>query len=264
MKTGVIFDFKRFAVHDGPGIRTTVFFKGCPLKCPWCHNPESWGVEPEIIIKKDVLGEKEFLKEETIGKEYSVEQLFNEVEKDRVFFEESGGGVTFSGGEPFMQHEFLMEILEKCREENIHRVLDTCGYCPIEIMERTVDLVDLYLYDIKIMDDEKHKVYTGVSNKVILENLDLLLENEKDVVIRYPIVPGYNDSKADIRALIEFLVKKEIADLNILPFHDIADHKYRLLGRQKLFDNIKEPEKEKLEELKFPFEKQGIHVKVGG
>ena len=180
--TGVIFDLKKFAVHDGPGIRTTVFFKGCPLKCRWCHNPEGRHPELQAAFRGTRnTGEKstDTTKDAMIGRTVSVQQLMREIKKDEIFYDQSGGGVTFSGGEPMMQIDFLFEILTACRKEGIATAVDTCGFTSYENFTRILPLVDLFLYDIKLIDDRTHKKYAGQSNRVILENLEKLSDGEE-------------------------------------------------------------------------------------
>ncbi|MFX1514452.1 MAG: 4Fe-4S cluster-binding domain-containing protein, partial [Promethearchaeota archaeon] len=168
---GIIFDVKKYAIHDGPGIRTTVFFKGCPLRCWWCHNPEGQKEGLETIIKtqidKNTLSDNQ---EETIGREVSVVEVITEIEKDQLFYDESGGGVTFSGGEPLMQPAFLNALLDACKEKELTTTLDTCGYASWNILKKIKDKIDLFLYDIKIIDNKEHQKYTGVSNNQILSN----------------------------------------------------------------------------------------------
>ena len=198
--SGFIFDIKKFAIHDGPGIRTTVFLKGCVMDCWWCHNPESQNLEPEKIIKVNQLNIHE-----TIDRKVSVDEVLEEVEKDRVFYEESGGGVTFSGGEALTQPEFLYSLLEKSKEKNIHTTLDTTGYVKWEILEKISNMVDLFLYDLKLFDDELHQKYTGVSNKLILENLLKLDANKNKIIIRIPIIPTLTDTEGNLEQLAIFI-----------------------------------------------------------
>ncbi|OYT13869.1 MAG: hypothetical protein B6I19_02890 [Bacteroidetes bacterium 4572_114] len=166
---GIVFDIKRFAIHDGPGIRTTIFLKGCPLKCWWCHNPESQDIKTFTDVKTIVLDGAPFEKQEEIGKLMSVEELLEIIEKESVFYDESGGGVTFSGGEPLLQHEFLLEILKALKQKNIHTTVDTCGFAKWEIFEQIIDYTDLFLYDLKHIDQKKHKLFTGADNKQMIQ-----------------------------------------------------------------------------------------------
>ena len=168
---GVIFDIKRFAVHDGPGIRTTIFLKGCPLSCWWCHNPESRSDEPQQSVRHLTLEGGIFDKEEITGYEVGVDEIIQQVERDRIFYEESGGGVTLSGGEPLNQPQFCRELLRSLKTSGFHTALDTTGYAPEEDILSVMPFTDLFLYDLKLMDETEHLKYTGVSNKGILENL---------------------------------------------------------------------------------------------
>ena len=230
-KTGLVFNIQRFAVNDGPGIRTTVFFKGCPLHCPWCHNPESISFCKDLLYREDrclQCGDcaqacpHEAIKQnngqfvtvsklcmrcgtcigfcpadarDIIGKEFSVKELLSEIEKDVVFYDQSEGGVTFSGGEPFLQYEFLIEILKSCKENNIHTAVDTSGYTTPDSMKEAGAFTDLFLYDLKTLDTVRHQMFTGVSNAIIIENLIHLLDRKKNVIIRIPIIPDLNDDK---------------------------------------------------------------------
>ena len=179
MLKGLIFDIKRFAVHDGPGIRTSVFLKGCPCSCRWCHNPESIKPYPQKISKTISLDGKTFKKEEFIGSSMCVFDVMSEIRKDKIFYDESGGGVTFSGGEPLMQSEFLLELLKECKNENIHTTVDTSGFVNEGKLLEIIDYVDLFLYDLKLINNELHKKYTGVSNKMILQNIQILVNRHK-------------------------------------------------------------------------------------
>ena len=288
MTKGLIFDIKRFAVHDGPGIRTTVFFKGCPLSCTWCHNPESRSPDPEKSTKHISLNGITFEKEEIAGREMTVKELLNEVERDRIFFEESGGGITLSGGEPLFQIDFCRELLQTLKKSELHTALDTTGYASPEEIQSIIPYADLFLYDLKLMDDSEHKKHTGVSNQAILENLTTLLESGKQVIIRLPVIPGITDTQANIRSVIDFLgsmqhktnsplprhfvPRNDIThqftgspiEVHLLPYHTTAKNKYR---RFYFNDNMK-PEvsvsKEKITQLKGEIEKAGFQVKVGG
>ena len=206
-QTGIIFNIQRFAIHDGPGIRTTVFFKGCPLRCWWCHNPESHKILPEKFdgcnLRRGFDHSFSMSKDE-IGKEISVDELMSEIVKDRVFYEESGGGVTFSGGEPLMQDKFLIESLKKCNTLGIHSAVDTSGYTSEGVIDRVSNYADLFLYDLKLMNDDVHQKYTGVSNQIILKNLIELDQLGKKIVIRIPIVPEITDTNENLFAIRGF------------------------------------------------------------
>jgi pyruvate formate lyase activating enzyme len=268
---GLIFDIRRFSVHDGPGIRTTIFFKGCPLSCWWCHNPESRLKEPEISIKSIRLDGKIYRHKETTGQEMTVREVIREIEKDRIFFDESTGGVTLSGGEPMFQTEFLLELLNELKQQGYHIALDTCGFAEHTEFKKILPYVDLFLFDIKLIDDNEHIKYTGVSNQQILKNLHLLFENQKKVIIRFPIIPGITDSTENINAIKSFLINSLIhqfinspIEIHLLPYHSIAKKKYqRFLFENKMAD-MKDMRKEDLIQLKREFEESGFSVKIGG
>lgn len=262
----LIFDIKRFAIHDGPGIRVTVFFKGCPLGCWWCHNPESRSTKPQMVMKEQKVNGRTFRVEEEVGKEYSVSELMQEICKEKPFMEESGGGVTFSGGEPLLQPEFLIAVMKKCREQGIHTALDTTGYASSELMRKVMGWPDLFLYDLKHLDEDMHKKFTGVSNRSILENLKLLYDAGKNIVIRFPVIPGVNDDKAHIDALSTYLKNNfpRIRRLDLLPYHNIARHKYEAFSIPDKMSSVKEPQHEDLEKLKAAFEEAGLEVSIGG
>ena len=255
--TANVFDIQRASFVDGPGIRTTVFFKGCNLRCAWCHNPESQSKEKQMLFHKNRctgcgkckercafnLEKCEFCGKcalycphdarEICGKEYTVDEVMREVLKDKAIYEGSGGGVTFSGGECMLQIDFLEAILKKCKEEGIHTAVDTAGHLPFESFARILPFTDLFLYDIKCLDSEKHEKYTGVKNERILENLERLLKCSASVWVRIPVIPGVNDTKEEmqgIKALLDSFGKPEKVEL--LPYHAMGEHKYGELGRE--------------------------------
>ena len=244
---GIIFDIVRNSYVDGPGIRTTVFFKGCNLKCKWCHNPESQNAKKEILFYKNKCTEcgrckdltcdnEEFFcfndAKEICGKNYSVDEVFLEIVKDKDFYETSGGGVTFSGGECLLQSEFLVEILKKCRENGIHTAVDTAGNVKWEVFERVMPYVNVFLYDIKCFSPKLHAEYTGVSNTLILENLKKLSTYFKgDIYIRIPIIPEVNDSEEELKGICDFLEKIRFTKLELLPYHLMGKHKYEASGQ---------------------------------
>ena len=265
MNSGIIFDIKRFAVHDGPGIRTTVFFKGCLAHCWWCHNPESQDPNIQSVKKTNKIEELIFEENEIVGRQITVNELFTEINKDNVYFDESGGGITFSGGEPLMQPQFLDSILKLCKENNIHTTLDTTGYCSKDIMEMIYNNVDLFLYDLKIIDDKLHQKYTGLSNEQILSNLKFLFQKNKNVIIRFPVVPGVTDTNDNINQISKLLTSNNgVSEINILPFHRIANHKYTRFQIENKMNKTKEPSKADMMEIKRRFESSGLKVSVGG
>jgi pyruvate formate lyase activating enzyme len=301
MKKAVIFDIRRYAIHDGPGIRTTVFLKGCPLRCWWCHNPEGQDRKPELVYRKNrCTGCGECLKScqrealslmaksvsvnrencvlcgncshvcpsdalAIAGKQVSVREVLEEIEKDRTFYEESDGGVTFSGGEPLLQPDFLNALLHECKERAIHTVVDTCGFAQYEIIERIRDKVDLFLYDIKTMDNRKHRKYTGASNEQILKNLKTLAEKGSSIVISLPIIPSINDDDENVTKTAEFIGSlPNIQQVNLLPYHRAGIEKYKSLGKPYKLDKIQPPSSQRISFVKEKMEASGIKVGVGG
>jgi len=264
--TGIIFDIKRFAIHDGPGIRTTIFLKGCPLRCGWCHNPESIEQTPCCFKKIMKLNGRTFAREEVIGYEITLVQLFAELEKERVFMDESGGGVTFSGGEPLMQYDFLMEMLTMCRKNGMRTAVDTSLYAPWEKIRNVSEIADLFLLDLKLMDSELHQKYTGVPNELILENIRKLSASDVAMIIRIPVIPKVTDSTENIAQTISFLqtLNRKIKEVHLLPFHQTASEKYRRMGGENPFGHLKSLQKEDVKEIEKQFISAGFIVKIGG
>lgn len=261
-KKGIIFDIKKYALHDGPGIRTTVFFKGCPLSCWWCHNPEGQkpGIEKFYVKNPDSSYQVEI-----VGREISVNEVMAEIEKEIIFYDESGGGVTFSGGEPLMQPDFLNLLLDGCRERGIATTLDTSGYATWETIEKIKDKVDLFLYDIKIIDDNDHQKYTGVSNRPILSNFERLDKEGKEIFIRFPVIPGITDTEDEIdriSTLLEKLVSTKV--INLIPYHKIGKSKYDKFNFVNRLKGLNSPSTERLEQLSRRFGGLGFEVKIGG
>ncbi len=211
--TGIVSNIQRFSIHDGPGIRTTIFFQGCPLRCWWCHNPECLDFDASTAASKRV--------------KYTADQLIDEILKDRVFYEESNGGVTFSGGEPLSQPDFLKSMLHKCIENNIHTAIDTSGYANIQLLKNIKDHVNLFLYDLKLINDNEHIKYTGVSNKTILNNLQYLDSENKNIRIRIPLIPEITDTDENIKSILNFIANlKHKCDIDLLQYHKNAEGKY--------------------------------------
>ena len=264
--TGVIYDIKRFAVHDGPGIRTTVFLKGCPLSCSWCHNPESIEQAPLHINKVLKLNGRSFTKEETIGYEISAVKLFAELDKERVFMDESGGGVTFSGGEPLLQHDFLLEMLKICKTNGMHTVVDTSLFASWEKIETIAEFTGLFLVDLKLMDSAAHQLYTGVPNELILENIRKLAASNVTIFIRIPVIPKVTDTIENIQQSIEFLstLNDTIKEVHLLPFHNTANEKYKRVFRENPFGHLKSLQKSELINIEKQFTNAGFNVKIGG
>ena len=301
MGTGIIFDVKQYALHDGPGIRTTVFLKGCPLCCQWCHNPEGIGTSPQILYQKRrciACGEcllvcpEEALSltpegvvtdrvlcnlngacadicpaeaRELVGKTVSAEEILETVKKDIPFYRQSGGGVTFSGGEPLKQADFLFECLKLCGREGIHRAVDTSGYAELEIIKQIARETDLFLYDLKFMDSEKHRHFTGVSNQLILANLKYLARSGARVIVRFPFIPGINDDDENIDLVGMYLrVLPEIETVHILPYHGHQENKYVRLDVEYKTKDLPLPNRVDLLRAKKWLEGYGLKVEIGG
>lgn len=256
MLTATIFDIQRNSYVDGPGIRTTVFFKGCNLRCAWCHNPESQSKEPQMMFyrnkctgcgkckevcpnnleKCDFCGRCELFcphdARKICGREYTVDEVFSQVVKDKSFYKNSGGGVTFSGGECMLQIDFLTEILKACKESGIHTAVDTAGHVPYERFEKILPYTNLFLYDLKCFENDVHKQFTGQGNELILENLKKLLSTDSVIWIRVPIIPTVNDSEEEMRKIKSFFNAYGQPDrIELLPYHAMGEHKYSALGR---------------------------------
>ena len=255
---GIIFDIKKFAIHDGPGIRQTVFLKGCPLKCWWCHNPESrkQGVEK----KRNTDCNKE---EMTIGWEIEAIDLLQEFLKDKVFYDHSDGGVTFSGGEPTMQMDFLEEVLSLCKENGLHTAIDTCGLLKRKDLDRLIDLTDLFLYDLKHLDDAEHIEHTGASNKQILANLEYLNLKGKEIHLRIPLITGFNDSEDHLHQLAEYILNYEsITEVKLLPYHKMGEGKYSKFDIKRTHRTTLVPDTKKLEQAKSIFKQNKIDLEI--
>lgn len=263
---GIVFDIKHCAVHDGPGLRTTVFLKGCPLNCWWCQNPESIEHYPEEIESIKKVGNRAFRETDTIGRYLSVDEVWSEVQKDLVFYEESGGGVTFSGGEPLYQIDFLQNLLMKAKSCGVHSAVDTTGFTSRINFDSILPFTDLFLYDIKHLDDALHKKYTGVSNRIILQNLESIIAHNKEVIIRFPLIPDFNDSKEYIEDFIGFLsaYQASISSVHILPYHENAEHKYKKLKMPFKMSGAKSFYDEELSVYKERFQSNGFNVKIRG
>ena len=229
---GIVFDVKRGGTKDGPGIRTSVFLKGCPLRCAWCHNPESQSPDIQKAVTTD----------EVCGREMSVGEVMAEVRRDKVFYASSGGGVTFTGGEPTMQFDFLMALCMAAKSEGIHVAVDTCGFAPRERLAALAPHVDLFLYDLKCMDSARHAKLTGVPNGQILENLKALDAAGAKTWIRCPVVPGLNDSDGDLAAIGAFASELDhVERVDVLPYHPIGLEKYAKFGMAALYTRREEP-----------------------
>ena len=272
----LIFDIQRGSFVDGPGIRTTVFFKGCNLACKWCHNPESQSGKKQMLFYKDKctgcgkckqvcpysLEKCDFCGKcalfcpndarEICGKEYTVEEILKEILKDKSFYETSGGGVTFSGGECMLQIDFLEEILFKCKKNGIHTAVDTAGNVTWEYFEKILPYTDLFLYDVKAYSNDLHKEGTGISNRLILENLEKLSDCfQGDIIVRIPIIPTYNTADTELNLIANFLKKLKIKSVELLPYHAMGEHKWQATGLE--LNPYPVPTKEEMEKYRALF-----------
>jgi len=296
-----VFNIQRCSIHDGPGIRTTVFIKGCPLRCDWCHNPESLDGAPEVAItEKKCLSCGACIEEcpeskgerpargadwddgtcrhcgacaeacpgearELIGEPRAVADLVAEIERDRPFFEASGGGVTFSGGEPLCHPTFLAACLEACREKGLHTAVDTSGFASKKVIRDIAGLADVLLYDLKHMDPVAHKRHTGVDNQRILENLQTLSEEGASIWIRFPLIPGFNDADENLEAMAAFVnALPNPHPLFVLPYHSIGVDKYRRLGKTGPDINYRSPSEDEIEAVVERLRSHGLQVHTGG
>ena len=245
---GRIINITRFCSDDGPGIRTTVFLKGCPLKCAWCHNPESQNPDPETYVNG-----------ETVGQEIAAEEVVQEVLKDRVFYETSGGGVTISGGEPLFQPEFTGEILRQCKEKGIHTAIETSGFAAAKALRQVIPYCDLVLFDIKETDAGRHVQFTGVELGPILRSLRQINDYGVPFIIRLPIIPGFNDREEHLSAVKSLGERLSCCrGMEIMPYHRLGEYKYELLGRNYLCRHVAEPAKEQVDNWRLLLEEQAL------
>ena len=297
---GTIFNIQKFSVNDGPGIRTTVFMKGCPLRCLWCHNPESNSAKKEIFYdaRKCVMcgacvqicsnnchildGTHTYNREscikcgkcaeacmpsalEAVGEEKTVSEVIAEVMKDKAFYDNSGGGITLSGGEPMMQFDFTCELLKASKENGLHTCIETCGYAKPEQYKKIADMVDIFLFDYKETDSALHKEYTGVDNKLILENLRMLDDLGSNIILRCPIIPTMNDRDEHLCGIADMANSlKNVSEINIEPYHPLGSGKSDMLGKNYALKDLKFPEDKTIEEwIKFIADKTDVPVKKG-
>ena len=286
---GSVFNIQRYSVQDGPGLRTTVFMKGCPLACLWCHNPESQAPRAEILRLEtrcmacgrcsaaDLGGSSGRVMAEAdleacptgalqqVGQELEPEALVQQLLRDRIFFDESSGGVTFSGGEPLMQAPFLIETLGRLRAEGVHTALDTCGFAPWHALEQAASAASLVLYDLKLMDEARHKAATGQSNRIILDNLKALAAIHPDIWIRVPIIPGVNDDAANLEATARFLTNLAgIRQVDLLPYHPTGVAKFARMGKDYALAGLEAPSPQRMEALAAIFRARGLATTTGG
>jgi pyruvate formate lyase activating enzyme len=264
---GLIFSIKRYAIHDGPGIRVTFFMKGCPLDCWWCHNPEGKSAEQTSVERIDRVGEKEFTSMELVGKEYTPDELVKKADKDRVFMEHSGGGVTFSGGEPLMQFDFLLATLQAMKRAGYHTTVDTSGHTSPERLRAILPYTDLFLYDIKHLDPETHMKFTGVSNDLILSNFDMLLNEGTEIMIRVPVIPGVTADKEymeQLRNFIESRKTRKIREINLLPYHKTGSSKYRRFDLSDRMTGVGQISNGHLDDYVEILKPLGIRIRKGG
>jgi len=298
--TGIVFDIKKFSIHDGPGIRTTVFLKGCPLRCWWCHNPEGQKHVPELIrLTERCIGCRACVEvcgpgaiaydghkvttdrarcsrcgacaevcyaeaRQMVGREMTIAEVMDEIQRDVPFYDASEGGVTFSGGEPLSQPDFLRALLTTCRRKGVHTCLDTCGYGSWPLLDELREDVDLFLYDLKLLDDDSHQEVTGVSNARILANLWGLSELGERIILRVPLIPGINDDEASVHAIGTLAVDlPALEGIELLPYHEIGRDKYERLGKRCPMPEVAPPRSERVEAVRDHLQSLGLHVILG-
>lgn len=255
--TGRIFDIQKFSVHDGPGIRTIVFLKGCALRCRWCCNPESQKSEIETMIQNG--------KEKIVGKDVSVSEVMETVKQDMPYYRRSGGGLTLSGGEMLCQSEFAYALLRTAKESAINTAVETTGFAKWETIEKLLPFIDTVLMDIKHINSEKHKEFTTKPNELILENAVKIAENAKKLIIRVPVIPTFNDTEAEIGEIAKFASSlKGVEEINLLPYHSFGRDKYEGLGRKYMMGDLPSPTDQQMQKLKKVAESYGLKCKIGG
>ena len=297
---GLVFDIQRYSLHDGPGIRTTVFFKGCPLRCKWCSNPESFMKAPEVAYnKKDCIACYACVKAckqaavsataegitidktkctqnfdcvevcptgalTVFGQWMTVDQIMDVVIKDLAFYKNSGGGLTLSGGEVMLQSEFAAALLNQAKANGIHTAIETSGFAQWTSVEMVLEYTDLVLFDVKLVNREKHLTYTGVDNTLILENLDRMMTMGKQLIARIPLVPTVNMDSTSVNDYIELMLEMNIKEVNLLPFHQLGEGKYDMVGLPYPFKGVKVAKDEAVQAVADQMAEAGFHVKIGG
>ena len=288
MSKGTVFNLQRFSTQDGPGVRTTVFLKGCPLACAWCHNPESQAPQAEILRmenrcmgcglcpeaeRREGVARKSARDLEAcptgalqqVGQDLEAAALVQELLRDRIFFDDSGGGVTLSGGEPLLQAPFAIETLRLLKRESVHTALDTCGFGSWEDLRGAAEWSDLILYDLKLMDEARHREATGQSNRMILDNLRSLAEAHRTLWIRVPVIPGINDDDANLEATARFLAPLPgVRKVDLLPYHGTGAAKFARLGKAYTLNQLRPPTRQRLEEVAGIFRARGLDTTIGG
>ena len=296
---GWIFNIQRYSINDGPGIRATVFFKGCPLRCLWCSNPESQELSPQLLFfeascvkcyrcvqvcpagatTRGPDGKIEINRElckacgacveaclsdaRTIsGKFMKLEEVLDIIKRDIPFYRKSGGGVTASGGEPTYQPDFLRELFRQCQNSGLHTALDTCGYVRWQVLQKILEYVDLVLFDIKHMDPEIHRRFTGIDNQLILENARRIARKRKPMIMRMPLIPGNNDSPENIKSVAEFMNQMGLQKIDLLPYHRLGVSKYRRMGKEYQLSEVKSYNEEEVQRIKGLFESYGLEVSI--
>jgi pyruvate formate lyase activating enzyme len=292
---GRVFNIQRYSLHDGPGIRTVVFLKGCPLRCAWCCNPESIERGPHITFNpQKCIGDGRCVEAcptgardaegyhvelctfcgrcveacptealELVGRDMSVEEVLQEVEKDRLFYESSGGGVTLSGGEVLAQKNFAVQLLEACRKRMLHTAIETSGFAPWDQVREVAEACNLVLYDLKHMDPVMHERYTGVSNELILENARRLADFKEELIFRVPLIGGVNTDEENVRALARFVKRTPVREVHLLPYHRLGESKYAKLGREYVCEAFT-PGQEEVEKIKRILTSYDLRIMVGG
>lgn len=289
---------QKFSIHDGPGIRTTVFFKGCPLRCSWCHNPESQNYRAELLhdaekctqclrcqphcpqqaITVSAVTDRNLCRgcgdctdhclqdaRQIAGRPFSPAELLPQILADHVFYEQSGGGVTFSGGEPFSHFDVLETLAQECKRHRLHVCVDTCGHAPAESFRRSLRYTDLFLFDLKHMDPAKHLLHTGQDNRLILANLRLLSDSGANIFLRLPLIEGINADRENIAATLAFAQTLRLKQVNLLPYHATGRSKYARLGRAaETGKQLEPPTPDRLEEIRRQFAAAGFDAHIGG
>lgn len=254
---GIITEIQKFSVHDGPGIRTLVFLKGCPLRCKWCCNPETQIMESQTLMENG--------KSKAVGREVSVAEIMDEVRKDSIYYRRSGGGVTLSGGEVLVQPNFARAILEACNMTGINTAMETSGFASFETIESMIPFTDLFLYDVKHVSEEKHKLFTGQSNDLILLNLKKLGERNVPLIVRIPVIPTFNHTSEEIEEITSYVAGiKGVREIHLLPYHRLGESKYLGLDRDYEFSSIDPLNREDMIHLLEIAKRTGLPCQIGG